>query len=411
MAGTLQLLTLLLNCFIILVAAIHSGVYVDNGKDQTVVHHELSHRERRHFELEFLDLLGVQKPPRVTRSIPVRSSGHKFLLDLYKSQLDSGTRSTRSGFDISEQDLSVIQESDAILSLKNLYRSENETSAIQQKLWFDVGTISPAVERIIKAELRVFQSSLGTAPADKLYSVTVHQIVRSSDEEELQLVGTVNTSVAFEGWHSFNITGPLAQWKLTGQNYGLYIQAYEFGFPDTPVSLAELGISQVKSQVDLDDEADPFMIVFMHGDSRRSPRVRRQTRHRKRKTENSETPNINPLTDPIGHSWSQSPRSCQIQSLFVNFSDLEWQDWIIAPVGYSAFYCSGECNFPLNAHMNATNHAIVQTLVNLINPLRVPRPCCAPTKLSSISVLYFVDDNNVILKKYKNMVVKSCGCH
>ncbi|CAB0002134.1 unnamed protein product [Nesidiocoris tenuis] len=300
MVGTLQLLTLLLNCFIILVAAIHSGVYVDNGKDQTVVHHELSHRERRHFELEFLDLLGVQKPPRVTRSIPVRSSGHKFLLDLYKSQLDSGTRSTRSGFDISEQDLSVIQESDAILSLKNLY---------------------------------------------------------------------------------------------------------------TPVSLAELGISQVKSQVDLDDEADPFMIVFMHGDSRRSPRVRRQTRHRKRKTENSETPNINPLTDPIGHSWSQSPRSCQIQSLFVNFSDLEWQDWIIAPVGYSAFYCSGECNFPLNAHMNATNHAIVQTLVNLINPLRVPRPCCAPTKLSSISVLYFVDDNNVILKKYKNMVVKSCGCH
>lgn len=86
------------------------------------------------------------------------------------------------------------------------------------------------------------------------------------------------------------------------------------------------------------------------------------------------------------------------------------QDWIIAPDGYGAFYCSGECNFPLNAHMNATNHAIVQTLVHLMNPTEVPKPCCAPTKLTPISVLYFLDDYNVILKKYKNMVVKSCGC-
>jgi bone morphogenetic protein 7 len=42
---------------------------------------------------------------------------------------------------------------------------------------------------------------------------------------------------------------------------------------------------------------------------------------------------------------------------------------------------------------------------------QVPKPCCAPTKLSAISVLYYLDDANVNLKKYKNMVVKSCGCH
>lgn len=40
------------------------------------------------------------------------------------------------------------------------------------------------------------------------------------------------------------------------------------------------------------------------------------------------------------------------------------KDWIIAPKGYAANYCDGECSFPLNAHMNATNHAIVQTLVS-----------------------------------------------
>lgn len=87
------------------------------------------------------------------------------------------------------------------------------------------------------------------------------------------------------------------------------------------------------------------------------------------------------------------------------------QDWIIAPDGYGAFYCSGECSFPLNAHMNATNHAVVQTLVHLMDPHKVPKPYCAPTKLTPISVLYFLEDSNVVLKKYKNMVVKSCGCH
>lgn len=40
------------------------------------------------------------------------------------------------------------------------------------------------------------------------------------------------------------------------------------------------------------------------------------------------------------------------------------QDWVIAPEGYSAYYCEGECSFPLDSCMNATNHAIVQSLVS-----------------------------------------------
>jgi len=105
-------------------------------------------------------------------------------------------------------------------------------------------------------------------------------------------------------------------------------------------------------------------------------------------------------------------RSCQKQPLYVSFRDLNWQDWIIAPEGYESFYCFGECAFPLNAHMNATNHAIVQTLMHLHSVGKeIPKPCCAPTHTSAISVLYFDDHSNVILKKYNDMVVKACGCH
>uniref|UniRef100_A0A0A9VRZ3 Protein 60A n=1 Tax=Lygus hesperus TaxID=30085 RepID=A0A0A9VRZ3_LYGHE len=403
------------NYFILLSSATFSGLYLDNGHDQTVIHRSLSHREKQHFELELLDLLGLQERPRVSRATPVRSAAHKYLLDLYKSQLETPARSTRSQFDINEMDSSILEESDAILSLKNLYRSKPNESIAEdvQKLWFDVKTIPPSIDGIIRAELRVFQSSITSLPSDKPYSIAVQQIKKGENGDEiLELVKIINTTVGFEGWHSFNMTGPLSDWLSSGNNFGLYLRAFESGMPDTLVNLSDLGVAGGTPHPRLDGEDEPFMVVFMHGEAKRAPRVRRQTRHRKKKTENSETPNMNPLTEPsAGHGWSQSPRSCQIQSLFVNFKDLEWQDWIIAPVGYSAYYCSGECNFPLNAHMNATNHAIVQTLVNLINPLKVPRPCCAPTKLTPISVLYFVDESNVILKKYKNMVVKSCGCH
>lgn len=90
---------------------------------------------------------------------------------------------------------------------------------------------------------------------------------------------------------------------------------------------------------------------------------------------------------------------------------LVFKDWIIAPSGYMAYRCSGECDFPLSANMNATNHAIVQTLVHLLKSKRFPKPCCTPQDLDSISVLYYDDHRNVVYRKYRNMVVLSCACY
>jgi len=45
------------------------------------------------------------------------------------------------------------------------------------------------------------------------------------------------------------------------------------------------------------------------------------------------------------------PRSCQMGMLYVNFEDLGWKDWVIAPDGFIAYYCTGECSFPLTAAM------------------------------------------------------------
>lgn len=78
--------------------------------------------------------------------------------------------------------------------------------------------------------------------------------------------------------------------------------------------------------------------------------------------------------------------------------------------GYAAYYCSGECPFPMAEHLNATNHAVIQALVHSMNPALVPPPCCVPTKYSSLSLLYTDSSDKIVLKNYNEMVVDSCGC-
>lgn len=101
---------------------------------------------------------------------------------------------------------------------------------------------------------------------------------------------------------------------------------------------------------------------------------------------------------------------CSRKPLHVNFKELGWDDWIIAPLDYDAYHCEGACDFPLRSHLEPTNHAIIQTLMNSMDPESTPPSCCVPSKLSPISILYIDAGNNVVYKQYEDMVVESCGC-
>ncbi|XP_043988812.1 protein DVR-1 [Gambusia affinis] len=101
---------------------------------------------------------------------------------------------------------------------------------------------------------------------------------------------------------------------------------------------------------------------------------------------------------------------CKARRLYIDFKDVGWQDWIIAPPGYMANYCHGECPFPLSESLNGTNHAILQTLVHSLDPQGTPQPCCVPIRLSPISMLYYDNNDNVVLRHYQDMVVDECGC-
>lgn len=108
----------------------------------------------------------------------------------------------------------------------------------------------------------------------------------------------------------------------------------------------------------------------------------------------------------------QNATECARHMLYVDFKEIGWSDFIIAPAGYSAYHCKGHCNFPLSQGQHPTNHATVQSIVYMLRQGKdVNQPCCVPTKLLSISLLYFLDDGNVVLKLYQDMVADRCGCH
>lgn len=107
----------------------------------------------------------------------------------------------------------------------------------------------------------------------------------------------------------------------------------------------------------------------------------------------------------------QDDELCTRHELRVDFDKLGWSSWIISPKWYDAFVCSGACAFPLGQNQRPSNHATVQSIVHELGLTEgVGAPCCVPTELHPVSLLYFDEHSNVVLKQYDDMVAAGCGC-
>lgn len=156
----------------------------------------------------------------------------------------------------------------------------------------------------------------------------------------------------------------------------------------------------------------PFIVI--HTDSSNSRRLRRRT----------------PL------DCSPTTSACCKQRFFVSFRALGWDDWIIAPSGYYANYCRGDCGGGPSGTSSRTPDTFLSYHSHVIDQVRkLPlqsqqllasassderqqqrqlfaslQPCCAPTKFSSMSLIYFGPDMNIIKRDLPKMVVDECGC-
>ncbi|GFQ83483.1 protein 60A [Trichonephila clavata] len=406
------IIAIILVLFCDYVLSLSGGFYADNGRQQTVLFKTFSRRGKQNIQREILHLLGLEHRPKPRNMNYVHSSAQNYLLDIYKSLIDENEKQPdENKKTIKRQKNRIDLDTDYIMSFDNrndkLHRYYPHLRHERDKrYWFDVSEISPE-EEIVKAELRIYRNASKRISKKNLkYTLSLYSVAEDDapNTNILELADEFVISGNMNGWIVMNVTAPLVKWIVFAKkNLGLYLKIRG---PNSAHNLDphEIGLTCSKGP----EEYKPFMVAYFKSFGR--PRVRRSTKSRQ-EDRYYDPDSYNPYSGVSGRDRYHSKRNCQRWTLYVSFRDLGWEDWIIAPDGYAAFYCQGECSFPLNAHMNATNHAIVQTLVHLMDPSVVPKPCCAPTQLSPITVLYFDDNSNVILKNYKNMVVKSCGCH
>lgn len=391
-----------------------SGFYIDDGFNQTILHEIFSYKQKREMKRKLLNILELpEKPKRITRrTLLIKRSAPKFLLNIYKNVLSNDKdASIQEEFNLNGHDINIIDQSDFIMTFgaHNPYSGNASKTNRGKRIWFDVSEV-PREEYIIAAELRLYQSLDKSIKFNETYTVAVYRVARTKNGGRMKhYVNSTNTVTGKENWITLNINDALEHWiKYPKENRGLFLAVHRVNNTSHIIRPDDIGIVGVLGIPD----KQPFMVGFFKSTNNRS---KRETLLQQKIDiiPEKQYSNSRKVLDPYIASITKKKRDhvCNIKTLYVSFKDLQWQDWIIAPEGYNAHYCSGECNFPLNIHMNATNHAIVQTLIHLMKPTEVPKPCCAPTKLSPISVLYFLDDSNVVLKKYKNMVINSCGCH
>ena len=319
----------------------------------------------------------------------------------------------------------------------------------RQKYLFDVSTLSDK-EELVGAELRIFrrapgdlQTSLQTAG---LYDIQVYPC-RSDRLLDSRSLDPLDSTKA--GWevldvwetfkahqHHYHHPHPHPHHHLQGNQQLCFQLRVTLGKSDTEVDLRQLGLdrsgrpqrekailvaytrskkrenlfNEMKEKIksrrsvgEREKEEEEAVVKVKPAEEGASLRgVKGEGPRRRRRTA---------LSNRHGKRHGKKSKSrCSKKALHVNFKELGWDDWIIAPLDYEAYHCEGVCDFPLRSHLEPTNHAIIQTLMNSMDPNSTPPSCCVPTKLSPISILYIDSGNNVVYKQYEDMVVEQCGC-
>lgn len=266
------------------------------------------------------------------------------------------------------------------------------------RLKFDIKSI-PKHEKLKAAEIKITRTTVEDAASSPYQRVLVHDILQRGIKGVHGPITRVIDSKVIDSRKnttvSVDVFPAVERWLQDPKgNHGILIVVYSIGSKAPPQKHLRLRRDIATAQW---WQHQPLLFTYTD-DGKNQQRKGTELTKMRPKRQSSRRHNKN-LKDP-----------CRRRQMYVDFDAVGWSNWIVAPLGYDAYYCGGECEFPMPDHMNTTNHAIVQSLVNSMKPKEVPAPCCVPTQLRSMSMLYVGADGLIILKNYREMVVVGCGC-
>ncbi|XP_023670617.1 growth/differentiation factor 6-A [Paramormyrops kingsleyae] len=396
----------------------------------------------------FWDLPGFHSAAILTPSVPRRNKGTRVLYDGQESPkfLKEIFASSQSQSHQQDDFKDAIIPHDYMLSIYRTYsaaeklglnasffRSSKSANTItsfvdrgkddllhsplrRQKYLFDVSALSDK-EELVGAELRIFRKVPGDFQTAQtgLYGI---QILSCRSERLLDSRSLDLQDAQKPGWEVLDVWEMFKNRHHSSQGGRLCVQLRAtLGKTETEIDLKHLGFDRN----DRAQQEKAILVVFTRSKKRENlfNEMKEKIKSRGSRTKEEDDSlqfkarrrRRTALNSRHGKRHGKKSRSrCSKKALHVNFKDLGWDDWIIAPLDYEAYHCEGVCDFPLRSHLEPTNHAIIQTLMNSMDPGSTPPSCCVPTKLSPISILYIDSGNNVVYKQYEDMVVEQCGC-
>ncbi|XP_067285431.1 growth/differentiation factor 2 [Pseudorasbora parva] len=331
---------------------------------------------------DFLRKLNLSGVPQEHRKV----QPPQFMIELYNKYASDKTSIPRSDVIRSF----VIQ--DVIYSI----RHGNKT---QHRLLFNVSI--PNHEEITSVQLRLFTlwERSKTTCADLFTSINVYGVEYKQDTNILHLLDGRDVTEARNTWEAFDVTSAVRIWHDSGCGAGELQVEIEHGGKSLDISLG------------LDDNSSAVVIVFSDDLGNRKGEsmneVNEMLLHEK---ERIFLENHAPVDKHPRKKRKAENNYCRRTSLRVNFKDIGWHKWIVAPPEYDAYECKGVCHFPLTDDVSPSKHAIIQTLVNLRNPKKANMACCVPTKLDPIAVMYQEKGVITVRHLYEEMKVAKCGC-
>ncbi|XP_031171545.1 nodal-related 2 [Sander lucioperca] len=372
---------------------------------------------------------GVYMRPLQRFPVVDRSTGYHlptYMMHLYRNFKSNFSRP----LDTMEQD--AAKQADTVKSVmaKSLTYRERRWIAT-----FDLHALL-ADKQIQAAELRIRPPQ--TLSASNISLEVYHQHGEACQShkscQERQLVGLLTESslvTSSQSWKVFNMTKPLLGWlsrksataniphKRVSRRRRLVKTKRGLSLPDQPVFVAS-----PRREQDVSDRA--LLVVFSQTGSDENSKVKASLLHtaeqskflspaeikraRWPKRRRSKRGQAEQTVRSLEVSKRGSEKSlCRRVDLHVDFNQIGWGSWIIFPKRYNAYRCEGPCPGPLGEDLNPTNHAYMQSLLKHYHPDRVASPCCAPTKMSPLSMLYY-ENGEMLLRHHEDMIVDECGC-
>ena len=228
---------------------------------------------------------------------------------------------------------------------------------------------------------------------EKQIRVNVYQLISisSTSNYKRKLLDSKLVTLEEIGWQSFEVASAIQDWIDSPEsNLGIEIATESQNIKDVLDISLENRVTVTNSSEGSRDTQSSVSTIDIYAQERSIlKRVKRRGRRR------------GDCRRGDGES------KCCRYPIKISFRDIGWDDWIIAPLEYRGYYCSGTCPY---RYRMANTFSGIKALLHHKNPKKVPSPCCVATKLSPFTILHYDADGRYTFSDYPDLVVEQCKC-